>query len=403
MSSHVNNPTLRAPSDRIVVCGAGIMGASTAYYLAMKGFKPTVIDACTPACSASGKAGGFLALDWNDGTPLEQLARTSYKLHEELAESLGSNCGYRKMNTFSARIEDCRSGGGIGGKGKGAGFKDSMFPGWVDRHRVTPLSRLGTKETTAQVHPKLLTDALLRHVVELGGCVISHAKAEKLHTDSSLKVTGIQVARLGQNDTVILEADAVVFALGAWTDSLASILPSIDGASVEIPSIRGLKVHSVVVDDPHGLSDATALFLRDGSSNGAVEPEMYPRPDNTIYVCGVESHIPPPELASDVLPDPDAIPLLKGVMTRVVPSVEGVLHAQACYLPCSTVDHPIISDIPGIADAYIVAGHSCWGILNGPASGLALAELIVEGASKSVDLDPFRLRPGNRRLRSYRK
>lgn len=40
------------------------------------------------------------------------------------------------------------------------------------------------------------------------------------------------------------------------------------------------------------------------------------------------------------------------------------------------------------------AGHSCWGILNGPATGLVMAELIAEGKPKSVDirkLDPQRL------------
>ena len=44
----------------------------------------------------------------------------------------------------------------------------------------------------------------------------------------------------------------------------------------------------------------------------------------------------------------------------------------------------------GAADAaYVAAGHSVWGILNAPASGEALAELIVDGASRRVDLTPF--------------
>ncbi len=35
------------------------------------------------------------------------------------------------------------------------------------------------------------------------------------------------------------------------------------------------------------------------------------------------------------------------------------------------------------------AGHSCWGILNGPATGKALAEMICTGASECVDLSPY--------------
>lgn len=34
-------------------------------------------------------------------------------------------------------------------------------------------------------------------------------------------------------------------------------------------------------------------------------------------------------------------------------------------------------------------GHSCWGILNGPATGKALAELICTRESQCVDLAPF--------------
>jgi hypothetical protein len=33
--------------------------------------------------------------------------------------------------------------------------------------------------------------------------------------------------------------------------------------------------------------------------------------------------------------------------------------------------------------------YSCWGILNAPASGLAMAELIVDGHAHSIDLTPF--------------
>ena len=55
--------------------------------------------------------------------------------------------------------------------------------------------------------------------------------------------------------------------------------------------------------------------------------------------------------------------------------------------------------LAGIAGAYVASGHSVWGILNGPASGEALAELIVDRTTSAVDLAPFdpaRLEPMNR-------
>lgn len=47
-----------------------------------------------------GKAGGFLALDWNDTSPVGPLARLSFKLHKQLAKSLGEDYGYRCVDTL---------------------------------------------------------------------------------------------------------------------------------------------------------------------------------------------------------------------------------------------------------------------------------------------------------------
>jgi glycine/D-amino acid oxidase-like deaminating enzyme len=61
---------------RVVICGGGI-GASIAYFLSRRGVKPIVVERTGIACAASGKAGGFLARHWCDGTPLQQLARAA--------------------------------------------------------------------------------------------------------------------------------------------------------------------------------------------------------------------------------------------------------------------------------------------------------------------------------------
>jgi len=72
---------------RVVICGGGVIGASIAYFFSCLGVRPIVVESTGVACAASGKSGGFLALDWCDGTPLEQLARRSFELHAELAQN----------------------------------------------------------------------------------------------------------------------------------------------------------------------------------------------------------------------------------------------------------------------------------------------------------------------------
>ena len=50
---------------------------------------------------------------------------------------------------------------------------------------------------------------------------------------------------------------------------------------------------------------------------------------------------------------------------------------------------PVIGAVPGVPGAFVASGGGCWGILCGPATGLALSELLLDGAAASVDLTPF--------------
>lgn len=57
-----------------------------------------------------GKAGGFLALDWQDGGATGPLGRLSFKLHQELADTLGKDIGYRRVQTLSAAAAPAKQG-----------------------------------------------------------------------------------------------------------------------------------------------------------------------------------------------------------------------------------------------------------------------------------------------------
>jgi len=66
-----------------------------------------------------------------------------------------------------------------------------------------------------------------------------------------------------------------------------------------------------------------------------------------------------------------------------------ILARQACYRPVTQDGLPLIGRVPGIEGAYVATGHSVWGILNAPATGEAIAELLVDGTTRTVDLAPF--------------
>ena len=50
---------------------------------------------------------------------------------------------------------------------------------------------------------------------------------------------------------------------------------------------------------------------------------------------------------------------------------------------------PLLGEVPGVPGAWVATGHNCWGMLNAPASGRAMAELLCDGVSSSLDLFPF--------------
>ena len=110
-ASSESNASTSAQQDQlhVIVCGGGVIGCCTAYFLGKKGVKVTVVEKTEIACAASGKAGGFLALDWCDGSAVGGLARASYALHGQLADELnGETYGYRHLDSLSVTVEEPR-------------------------------------------------------------------------------------------------------------------------------------------------------------------------------------------------------------------------------------------------------------------------------------------------------
>src|SRR4051812_25252048 len=101
---------------RIVICGGGAISAAIAYFTSRRGARPKVIERHEVAGAASGKSGGFLALDWCSGSPLDRLARRSFELHAELSSELGNIWGYRRLTTFGGYAAEDDTGRGPGGR-----------------------------------------------------------------------------------------------------------------------------------------------------------------------------------------------------------------------------------------------------------------------------------------------
>jgi len=349
----------------VIVCGAGVVGACVAYFLARRGVGVTVVERTGVACAASGKSGGFLALDWCDGSPLGPLARASFKLHAELATELGTDYGYRRMDTFMLAARE---------RGTPAGGHRVAAPPWLDGSGIVT-AMLGSQATTAQVTPARFTAALID---------AARARGARIHTGVVADVVrrGDAASGVVTADGETLEGDAIVLAMGPWTGRLAGRL--------RLPSVYGLKGYSVTLVAPD--VPAHALFVDYRTADGrALEPEIFPRPEGEVYVCGMADPAPLPDSPEAVEVNESCCDTLARAAGRVSAALASarIVRRQACYRPVTDDGVPVIGPVPGARGVFVATGHGPWGILNAPATGLAMAELIADGAAKLVDLRPF--------------
>jgi glycine/D-amino acid oxidase-like deaminating enzyme len=351
----------------VVICGGGVIGACTAYFLARRGVDVTVVERTGIAAAASGKAGGFLALDWCSGTPLDGLARRSFWLHDALPKQLDASWHYRRMTAYSGFVTS----------GNAPRRTTSPEFAWL-AEGVAIASQLGTTETTAIVPPRSFTTAMMAAAQGFGAQQYAGAVTGLVRTHDESSVRGVTLV-----DRVI-EADAVVITMGPWSVLAAQWMA--------LPAVYGLQSPSLVYDTGNDIP-AQALFLEAHDDDGeAVSIEMFPRGDGTTHITAFSDQRPLPIDPAAVTPDPRALDRLQALAMRISPALrpERILARQSCFRPVTQDGLPLIGRAPGAAaGAYVATGHSVWGILNAPATAEALAELIADGAARSTDLTPF--------------
>jgi glycine/D-amino acid oxidase-like deaminating enzyme len=353
---------------RVAICGAGVIGAAAAYELSRRNIDVTVIERWRVAGAASGKSGGFLARDWCRGTAIAALAERSFDLHTAWAQELGDRYGYRRVDTFAVTLSDRRQSG----PAQGANIASWLAVDASDRCRI------GNRDTTAQIDPEAFTRTLIEAATSRGATLTIGTVAGLKTSRDGKRVEGV-VLEDGRN----FPADAVIIAMGPWSVLAARWLP--------MPAVHGLKGHSIVFRPEARLpSEAVFAEFEDGDGD-TYAPEIVPRADGTLYVCGLSGNAPLPLDPSQVNPEPGGCEKLRAISTRLVPILAAakMLANQACHRPITADGIPLIGPASQVAGAFIATGHSVWGMLNAPGTAEALGELIIDGSARHVRLDAF--------------
>ena len=99
--------------------------------------------------------------------------------------------------------------------------------------------------------------------------------------------------------------------------------------------------------------------------------EVYPRPDGTIYICGIggSDYISTDELKKGAFRGASCQPNVVRVeaamasfqeMSSIYKETGELDRAQACMRPCPPDAMPYMGSVPGYQGAFINAGHNCW-------------------------------------------
>mmetsp|Transcript_5592 Transcript_5592/g.13510 ORF Transcript_5592/g.13510 Transcript_5592/m.13510 type:complete len:463 (+) Transcript_5592:114-1502(+) len=395
----------------IVVVGGGIQGTSVAYHIAKNIPKSqkaettiTLLEAKAPASAASGKGGGFMARSWGDGSPTQRLHELAFDMYVDLAKTLKCKT-YRQLPVLSVSPGySARQGINKARKDKTLG---PIMPSWLDGD-VGRISCMGYGQgDTAQITPAEFVSKLLEATrdsvtVKLGTC--TGIETDQGSGKGARKVTGVKYTPRADDDSdgeepyleeELLPADAVIVSAGPWSCAAEDWFQG----AVQLP-MEGIKSTSIVWKKPEGVDevDATALFCGENDEHGT-HLEVYPRPDGTIYLCGIggSDYISTEQLKNGAFREVcdakeqrvDAAMKSFQEMSSLYDKIGELDRTQACMRPCPPDAMPYMGSVPGFEGAYINAGHNCWGIAWAPACGKVMAELVLDGEAKSVNLAPF--------------
>ncbi len=368
----------------VVIVGGAVVGSATAYYLKKQGFSGSVLvvekdmsfaECCTarsaggirqqfstpenialsqfglqllrnlkaefgPEADVSFREQGYLLLASSDGLPIlkANLAiQTAHGASTLLLDRDGLALRFPWLNVEGI------AGGAFGPAGEG----------WLDPHSLM---------------------SLLRRAARDQGVKWREAAATRIDRKAG------RITAVGLSDGSTVECGAIVNAAGAGAGAVARL------AGIDLP-VGPRKRYVYVLDcrEPGEAAHRRPLLV-DASG-------VWLRPEGQTFICGLS-------------PEEDEEPQIGGydvdydwfetriwpLLAERVPAMEAVkvVNAWVGYYDYNSLDqNAVLGPHPDIANFYFANGFSGHGLQQAPGAGNAIAELIVHGGYRSIDLKRF--------------
>ena len=374
---------MAAATADVVVIGAGVNGASTAFRLAQAGVRRVLlVERSGLAAGASGKSGALVRMHYTN-EPEARLAHESLAVFRHWSDIVGGECGFvgagflqlvapeyeGALRANVARQQQL----GINTRVVGTGELREIAPAL----NADDLTCAAYEPDSGYADPVATTYSFVRRAAELGVAVRLHAPVRAITTDGGLggRITGVELEG-GER----IAAPIVVLTGGAWANALLAPLGLDFGLvprRVQVTIFRWppelVAPHPAVIDSARG-----SWFRPEGTASTLI---------------GLESgvgHDDPDGYAEGV--DADYVRSCREALIYRVPAMAGapMRGGWAGMIMISPDRRPIIDRLAEYDGLFCMLGDSGTSFKTAPAIGQCLAEWIVEGAPRLVDLTPFR-------------
>ena len=349
-----------------------------AFHLARAGAKVRVFDKGGICAGMSARSGALVRMHYTFA-PEAELAWKSLRYFQNWGEMVGGQCGF--VRTGFAVVVDQRN-------------RERLRANVAMLQRVGVDTAIVTADELKKLDPEAFVDDVALAAIEpqsgyadpVATTESFATAARKLGAEFSLNARimtivhrGGQVVGVIDSDGRTHEADAVCVVAGPWTDALIAPLGLRIGIKNERAQIAFFKrppdlKHCIYIDTiagsyfrPHG-DDLTLAGL------GGWKPEPEADPDNFR-----ERN------------DDDFVGAVRKRLAQRIPAMADAPYARghAGIYDVSPDGRAVMGAVPKVPGLFVAAGFSGTGFKTAPAVGASMAELILTGASKTVDLTPF--------------
>lgn len=360
-------------SAQVVVIGGGVMGASTAYHLALRGVRDVILLESQSffGQGATGKCAGGIRYQFSTGINV-RLSLLSLPMLKQSEEETGQPIdlrwpGYMLLATTEDNVAEFR---------RNVALQHSLG---------VPTEWLTGDEVRRRV-PQLAADDVLAATYHGGdgladpnGVVAGYISAGRrlgVKAYNDAPVTGIEVenGRVVAVNTPLgrIACEMVVNAAGPW----AALIGDMAGVSLPIVPVRRQMLTTAPLPDlppdfPFVIDFTRSLYFHregEGLLTGMSNPNQAPGFDESIDDGWELTH-------------------MEAAVARLPLLANARLQAHWAGLYEVTPDaHPIIGRIPELDNFIVVAGYSGHGFMHGPIAGLLVAEIILDGRAHTLDI-----------------